>query len=125
MGKVALIAPMIVLIAAAPAKHGPWESYQRQQTSWGIPVSVSGSDGHGHEASCADAANNMHDLSLAYWIYGYFTGRNMGSTTNMVGHTTDSAGIIGEVKLYCDTHPSATVTEATTQTYLKMAREGR
>jgi len=37
------------------------------------------------------------------WIWGYWTGRNIGGAVNggggVVGHTTDQNGIIGEVQL--------------------------
>lgn len=112
--------------AAAPQKHGPWDKDPRVSVPWVYPVTLGAADGTNlHEASCASAGERViNDVTINYWILGFWTGMNT-ATASQVGRSTDTKGVLGEVKLYCDAHPSATITEATTVTYQRLKSEGK
>ena len=63
------------------------------------------------------------------WIWGYWTGRNIGAAVSgvggVVGHTTDQNGTIGEVQLVCQNEPSLTLTNAVSRVYKRFMDDGR
>lgn len=79
-----------------------------------------------HEASCATASSSLtaDGSAVAYWVLGFVSGMNTDSGA-MVGNGTDTNGLLGEVKLYCDAHPSASIFVATALTYRKLLKERR
>jgi hypothetical protein len=71
--------------------------------------------------SCAKAfADPVTERISVEWAFGYFTDRNE-QTLAMVGQGTDSEGIVGELKLYCQNHPSDLFVTAAARTYDKLA----
>ena len=110
----------IVLAAAAPPRS-------LKELPWSYPPTVGNPDGtERHVASCAtaDTSITVSGNAISYWILGFWSGMN-NALGKQIGRTTDTAGLLGEVKLYCDAHPSATVTEASLMTYLKFETEHR
>jgi hypothetical protein len=103
----ALVICVICLTAEVPHPKGVW--------------SISGS------ISCATwLADPISENQGIYWLFGYFTGRNVESDgPGMVGHGTDSQGIIAEVKLICEKSPSTLLGGAAHQVYNKLRDEGR
>jgi hypothetical protein len=53
------------------------------------------------------------------WILGYLSGLNVGADAN-VGTRSDAEGMIGEVRLYCDGHPSMQLVDAVDKTWSKL-----
>lgn len=43
------------------------------------------------------------------WLLGFWTGMNANGDNHKVGLSTDALGVIGEVKLRCQTNPSTPV----------------
>ncbi|WP_341022311.1 hypothetical protein [Brevundimonas diminuta] len=81
--------------------------------------------------SCATWLSSPANKSAGHhWILGFWSGKNMeaalaGGDVGRVGKTTDGAGIVAEVELYCRTQPSRTVLVATHDTYERFKAEGR
>jgi hypothetical protein len=105
-----------VLLAAAPLqKSGAAE----------VPVNVLMFGGN---YSCTTWLTQDFEAGKV-WIWGYWTGRNIGAAVNgvggVVGHTTDQNGIIGEVQLVCQNEPSLTLTGAVSKVYKRFLDEGR
>jgi hypothetical protein len=75
----------------------------------------------GVEIVCAD----VPELDAAttgrmnYWILGFWSGLNA-AKNGLVGESTTASGVIGEVKLYCTSHPSMGLAQATMDTYTNM-----
>lgn len=60
------------------------------------------------------------------WIYGFWSGMNFKNAENhTVGNTTDANGIVAEVKATCGVAPSATLSSATSQAYVRLQKIGR
>lgn len=60
------------------------------------------------------------------YIFGAWTGLNMANPhTHMVGRSTDGSGVIAEVKLYCEQHPSLSLAGAVAAVYQVMGASGR
>lgn len=79
----------------------------------------------GGDQSCATWLSSSSERNSGnWWIWGFWSGRNAQASTK-VGGSTDANGIIGEVKLYCEGAPSATLVYATTQVFLRFKAEGR
>lgn len=58
------------------------------------------------------------------WILGFWSGVNVGNPVSRdVGSGTDSAGIVGEVRLYCTKHPSVLVARAAAEVYIQLANK--
>ena len=61
-----------------------------------------------------------------WWIVGFWSGRNMQNASNgRVGSSTDSEGIIGEIKRVCEMEPSLLLINAAGRVYVEMDRERR
>jgi hypothetical protein len=72
-------------------------------------------------SSCAKAfADPVTERISVEWAFGFFTARNE-QLLAMVGLGTDAEGIVGELKLYCQNHPSDLYVTAVTKTYDKLA----
>ena len=110
---------MIVLVAAmalhltgsAPAGQERAAFVYNPQTARGTPL------------VCADVTEKgFGDAEL--WVTGFVSGMNA-ATYQMVGHTTTTSGLLGEVKLYCASHPSDRLMNAVFQTYERMKAAGK
>lgn len=112
--------------AAPPTKGEPWKKYDSNQSqmTWVYPVSVTGTNGTTHEASCATVGNDFANITVRYWILGFWSGMNT-AKGKMVGKSTDTNGVIGEVKLYCAAHPSSLVTDAVEAVYSALQAAGK
>lgn len=76
-------------------------------------------------ASCALWTDYKRGETEA-WIKGYWTGLNAKNSTNhMVGHDTDSEGILAEVEVNCRASPSLHIIDAVTLAYNRLMAEGR
>lgn len=103
-GAAALIAAL-ALAAAEPA--------QQSSYAWG------------GQQSCATWLSNEGQRAAGnWWILGFWSGLNVQSN-GFVGHTTDTNGLIGEVKLYCEASPSTNLITAVTKVYLRFKAQGR
>jgi hypothetical protein len=59
--------------------------------------------------------------TVGYWILGFWSGLNA-ANDSLVGDGTTAIGVIGEVKLYCTSHPSVGLPQATLDTYAAMKK---
>ena len=59
--------------------------------------------------------------TIGYWILGFWSGLNAANDA-LVGDGTTANGVIGEVKLYCVSHPSVGLPQATLDTYAAMKK---
>lgn len=76
---------------------------------------------NGVQIVCADI-NDLHGMSgdmVATWILGFWSGLNAAKSAR-VGDGRTASGVVGEVKLYCSTHPSVSLAQATLDTYVAM-----
>ena len=62
--------------------------------------------------------------TIGYWVLGFWSGLNAANNA-LVGDATSANGVIGEVKLYCASHPSVTLPQATLDTYAAMKKAPR
>lgn len=62
--------------------------------------------------------------TIGYWILGFWSGLNAANDA-LVGDGTTANGVIGEVKLYCTSHPSVSLPQATLDTYGMMKKARR
>jgi len=81
---------------------------------------------NGVQMVCAD----VNDLGVTAtdlvgtWILGFWSGLNAAKNAR-VGDGTTANGVVGEVKLYCSTHPSVSLPQATLDTYAAMRESAR
>ncbi|MDP3406593.1 MAG: hypothetical protein Q8S03_18030 [Brevundimonas sp.] len=81
--------------------------------------------------SCASWLETPSNEAQGYqWIIGFWSGRNIeasfaGREFAQVGHSTDSAGIVGEVRLVCQASPSKSLAGATIETFNRFKAENR
>lgn len=75
----------------------------------------------GVEIVCADVPeiDAATTAKVNYWILGFWSGLNA-AKNGLVGDSTTTNGVIGEVKLYCTSHPSMGLAQATLDTYANM-----
>lgn len=59
--------------------------------------------------------------TIGYWVLGFWSGLNA-ANNGLVGDGTTANGVIGEVKLYCTSHPSISLPQATLDTYSAMKK---
>ncbi len=78
---------------------------------------------NGEPIVCADVNGTpaKTDDTVGVWILGFWSGLNAANRA-LVGDSTTASGVIGEVKLYCTTHPSLGLAQATFDTYAAMKR---
>ena len=68
----------------------------------------------------------MQEAAGGEWILGFVTGANAyNDQYHYVGHTTDSAGLIAEVRLACQATPSDTVQAVTFRVYVRLQKDRR
>ena len=75
-------------------------------------------------SSCATAFAPERKFELGPWVWGFWSGMNA-ATNSSVGESTDPAGVLGEVELFCRDHPSQTLAQAAFTTYLRLRAEKR
>jgi hypothetical protein len=87
------------------------------------PVSIWALTTNGETQTCATVFDPASGVGFndgeKQWILGYFSGLNAGSGLD-VANQSDANGIIGEVRLYCEAHPSALLPDAVLNTWRKL-----
>lgn len=75
----------------------------------------------GNRYVCADLTQRNPDYMSGegQWILGYWSGLNVAFNAD-VGESTTSSGVYGEVKVHCASHPSLSISQATTDVYKRM-----
>jgi hypothetical protein len=78
---------------------------------------------NGAQFVCADLNETGASTTdtIGYWILGFWSGLNAANDA-LVGDGTTANGVIGEVKLYCTSHPSVSLPQATLDTYAMMKK---
>jgi hypothetical protein len=74
--------------------------------------------------SCAtwNSASRVDDMQTINWIGGYWSGANaMNDSDHQVGNSVGASGVIGEIRLFCQQHPSVTILQAAVAVYNRMA----
>ena len=81
---------------------------------------------NGAQFVCADLSEvgASTTSTIGYWILGFWSGLNAANDA-LVGDGTTANGVIGEVKLYCASHPSVSLPQATLDTYGAMKKQRR
>ena len=80
----------------------------------------------GTQSCAAWLATPASETEGDWWIAGFWSGRNMQNGSNgRVGSSTDSDGIIGEIKRVCQAEPSLLLINAAGRIYVEMDRERR
>lgn len=76
---------------------------------------------NGVQIVCADVsdAGLTPTGMVGTWILGFWSGLNAAKNAR-VGDGTTASGVVGEVRLYCSTHPSVSLPQATLDTYSAM-----
>ena len=102
------------LLLAAPAGAAPADS---GRSIWTI----------GGTQSCAAwLATAESEAEGRWWLVGFWSGRNMQNGTNgRVGASTDSEGVIGEIRRVCQAEPSLLLINAAGRVYVAMDKERR
>ena len=97
---------------------------------WATQVSADqtlfGPTRNGVQLVCADVSDakiTATDL-VGTWVLGFWSGLNAAKNAR-VGDSTTASGLIGEVKLYCSSHPSVSLAQATLDTYTAMRESAR
>jgi hypothetical protein len=85
------------------------------------------SPGSSGGTSCATwLSNPVQEAAGAEWILGFVTGANAyNDRYHYVGRTTDSAGLIAEVRLACQAAPADTVQAVTFRVYVRLQNDRR
>lgn len=73
----------------------------------------------GSDVVCADISKGKVDTVVLAWVSGFWSGLNVAGDRH-VGSETTVNGIIGEVQLFCEKHPSASLLTAVRATYFKL-----
>jgi hypothetical protein len=80
----------------------------------------------GAQSCAAWLADPASETEGRWWIAGFWSGRNIQNAGNArVGSSTDSEGIIGEIKRVCQAEPSLLLINAAGRVYVEMDRERR
>jgi hypothetical protein len=81
--------------------------------------------GMGNQSCASWTDNPAATVAGDQWILGYWSALNLVNTTNKsVGSKTDGEGVLGEVRLYCQQHPSMLINAAVSDVYVRMAKVG-
>jgi hypothetical protein len=97
---------------------------------WAVPAAAEqtlfGPMRNGSQFVCADLneVGASTTDTIGYWILGFWSGLNA-AHNGLVGDGTTANGVIGEVKLYCASHPSVSLPQATLDSYAAMKMERR
>jgi hypothetical protein len=101
------LAGLILILSAVPA-------FAAEDDFWVIGMG---------RRSCAHWQSSAETLNEGkVWIYGFWSGMNVFNTSHTVGSKTDPAGIIGEVKKFCENAPSESLFDAASMAFLAMDR---
>jgi hypothetical protein len=80
----------------------------------------------GTESCAAWLATPASETEGRWWIAGFWSGRNMQNGANgRVGSSTDSEGVIGEIRRVCVAEPTLLLITAAGRIYVEMDRERR
>ena len=80
----------------------------------------------GTQSCAAWLATPTSETEGRWWIAGYWSGRNMqNAARGQVGSSTDSEGIIGEIRRMCLAEPSLLLINAAARVYVEMDRDRR
>ena len=80
----------------------------------------------GTQSCAAWLATPQSETEGRWWLAGFWSGRNMQNGDNgRVGSSTDSEGIVGEIKRICQAEPSALLITVAGRVYVEMDRERR
>ena len=105
---------LLTALVAAEISQGPVQINAFQLT-------VDGSQ----PISCASAFTEpVRDSRASAWILVYWTGLNV-SARAIVGHGTDTNGLLAEIKLDCDKEPSADLLNSVFRTWKRLQKTGR
>ena len=97
---------------------------------WAVPAqadqSLFGPMRNGQAFVCADLTEVgvSTTSTIGYWVLGFWSGLNAAKDAR-VGDETTANGVIGEVELYCVSHPSVSLPQATLDTYDAMKKPAR
>ena len=97
---------------------------------WTVPApaeqTLFGPMRNGSQFVCADLneVGASTTDTIGYWILGFWSGLNA-ANNGLVGDGTTANGVIGEVKLYCASHPSVSLPQATLDSYVAMKKARR
>ena len=98
------------------------QSQLGQPTENGRPIWVIG----GTQSCASWLSTPANEEEGRWWLVGFWSGRNMQNGDNgRVGSSTDSEGIIGEVKRICAGEPSLQLITAAGRVYVEMERDQR
>ena len=77
----------------------------------------------GTQSCAAWLATPASETEGRWWIAGFWSGRNMqNGAYGRVGSSTDSEGIIGEIKRVCQSEPTLLLINAAGRVYVEMDR---
>jgi len=80
----------------------------------------------GTQSCAAWLATPESEAEGIWWIAGFWSGRNMQNGPNgRVGSSSDSEGIIGEIKRVCQAEPSLLLINVAGRVYVEMDRDRR
>lgn len=84
----------------------------------------------GHQSCATWLSSPSSENAGSHWVLGFWSGKNMEAALSnpaagRVGSSTDNAGVVGEVKLTCQSRPSLSLVAATLETYERFKSEGR
>ena len=113
------------MAGAQTPKHGPWDRYRAPAESPTIWAYQLGNGGGSGSISCATAVSSgLHNNQASAYTLGMWSGMNFGAKAS-VGLDIDAAGVLGEVKLYCEQHPSDTLLQAVVMTWNRVRAAGK
>ncbi|KQM57299.1 MULTISPECIES: hypothetical protein [unclassified Sphingomonas] len=82
----------------------------------------------GQPVVCADLNDGDQDLRevMRQWIIGFWSGMNVGerAQAGSVGRNTSASGVFGEIALFCKSHPSMLIDQATFAVRERMRKAG-
>ena len=80
----------------------------------------------GTQSCAAWLATPASEAEGRWWLAGFWSGRNMQNGANgRVGSSTDSEGVLGEIKRICQAEPSLQLLTAAARVYVTMDKERR
>ena len=75
--------------------------------------------------SCASwLQNSVMEAAGDDWVQGFWSGANA-ALQAQTGHSTDGVGVLGEVKLECEAHPSEQLFDAAVTLYVRFRGQGK
>jgi hypothetical protein len=110
MRKILLPAALLLFWASGAALAAPKNPYAKYAQRQSVPVTVWGYS----DKSCASVVNGVsatQRTATELYVLGLWSGLNLGEDVN-AGGTTDGPGVMGEVELECQAHPSENIVDA-------------